>query len=100
MKTMRFIRPVLFLATLGIALSACTQPASYDVEGTDEPSATAPAADNKPVQVKKLVGDGVPRDTSIVCVRGSAFLYVYTDGGNDGGPAIARFPEQDDTCAT
>ena len=37
---------------------------------------------------------------SIVCVEGTAFLYIYSGikHSRQGGPSIERFKEQDATC--
>lgn len=66
------------------------------------PGELGQVSDGHSVTVERIVGRGSvePDHISIVCVDGSAFLYVWTAAGRGGGPTIARFLEKDETCPT
>ena len=95
---MNLARPAATIAAASIALIALTgcQPESAD-QGNKEPSPIG-AKHGSSIGIKKLIGDKTPDNISIVCVDGSAFLYVYSSGIREGGPSIARSPEQDQIC--
>lgn len=89
-----------------LALTGCGDMSAEDTEApaSAEPSTVTTTADHE-VTVEDL-HDNRANDTnidrsSIVCVDGSAFLYIYTSGyAKQGGPSIERFPEQDSSCDT
>ena len=54
---------------------------------------------SKKVKVIPITGDQpVPRDVSVLCVDGFAFLSVFYEVMYAGNPPLARFPEMDETC--
>ena len=55
----------------------------------------------KNVKVISVQGDTrsvTPSDIAIICVEGSAFLYINKDVAYTGNPTLARFTEQDAKC--
>lgn len=84
----------------GGMLAGCTA----SQEAGTAPVATPTAPPNEvtvvtpEITIEKLSGGREPSDVSILCVRNQAFLYVYGHAGAGGGPALARFPEQDIAC--
>lgn len=91
------------LATAAVAaLTGCQTSSSNETPGPVEPTNVEVPTDHE-MTVEDL-HDNDEDDTdidraSIVCVDGSAFLYVYTSSYfKQGGPSIERFPEQDASC--
>lgn len=83
------------LCTLALGLSACS--------GSSEPSEPSTVEETRTsadVSYVRIAGDSVPGSIVVMCVEGSAFLYVYASENSfkQGGPALSRFPEQDETC--
>ena len=86
------------LCVLALGLSACS-------EGSKPPEPPAPSTieesrTSADVSYVRIAGDSVPGSIVVMCVEGSAFLYVYASESSfkQGGPALSRFPEQDETC--
>ena len=92
---MRRTPRLIVLCALVLGLSACSgggQP--------PEPSTVEETRTSADVSYVRIAGDSVPGSIVVMCVEGSAFLYVYASETSfkQGGPALSRFPEQDETC--
>lgn len=68
--------------------------ASSDGAGTD------PVPPDLKMTITEVGNDAMPNDVAVLCVDGSAFLYVWTRIDRGGGPAISRFTEKDVTCTS
>lgn len=102
MKTITRVAKVstAFVAVSLLALTGCSSEST-----TPDDSSSEPAKGESDVKVQELSVDGggghadIDR-ASIVCVEGTAFLYIYSGimNSRQGGPSIERFKEQDATC--
>jgi hypothetical protein len=83
------------LCAIALGLSACSGGGE-----PPEPSTVEETRTSADVSYVRIAGDSVPDSIVVMCVEGSAFLYVYASETNfrQGGPALSRFPEQDKTC--
>lgn len=101
--TLKIRRAAVLAAVAVLALSACVTSSPSggpETSQTASPHGETPEerVDVKRVEVQELTGEGERQQVSILCVDGIAFLYVWEKRNHGGGPSIARFPEQDDTC--
>lgn len=91
-----------FIAAGLLALTGCG-PETADLA---EPGSATSESDHEitieNIQVDAPAGYTDIHRASIVCVDGSAFLYVYSgrENSRQGGPSIERFAEQDSNCNT
>jgi hypothetical protein len=68
--------------------------------GNQDAQPESPVQTSSKVKVIPVQGSALePTKVSIVCVEGSAFLYVDRDVAYRGNPSLARFAEQDAACA-
>lgn len=83
--------------TLSALLAGCDSP----MQSTDisEGSKVSPTVIAPKVQILKIAGSDNrnPDSVSMLCVDDKAFLYVYAASTKAGGPAMARFPEADES---
>lgn len=92
---MRRAAALLVAGALALGLSACS-----GGDEPPEPSTVEETRTSADVSYVRIAGDSVPGSIVVMCVEGSAFLYVYASETSfkQGGPALSRFPEQDETC--
>jgi hypothetical protein len=89
---------ILLLAACAGGLDQLPDP-QPELPNTEE-SETSPDNAEHTVTFEYVGGPvGIPEPyIAIACIDGSAFLYLWEDGHYKGGPAVTRFPEQDESC--
>jgi hypothetical protein len=93
----KLIAALIVASTLVAPLTGCAP--SSSIGHIFEPDGQKSVDPSPSVSVKNLYGKADPDDVAILCVEGSAFLYVWKGDIQKGGPSLARFVEQDTTCA-
>lgn len=88
------------LAALALPVLAGCAPEVTPQAPADTEKTVAESTDNHDVTIEKIVGNAEPDNVSVLCVDGSAFLYVERAAlSYNSGSSLARFSEQDEICS-